>query len=155
MAISDRIAIMDGGQIAQIATAQELYRRPQSRFVAGFLGAANLLRGVVVAAGQGKLTLEVLGHRWEVSSESGFAPGQSVDAVVRPEALTLAKAGAGLAGVVERRTYFGDKAEVLVRVGTEVIQAIQWNPPPDDELREGEAVSVLLPSANVQLLAAG
>ena len=43
MAISDRIAIMDSGQIAQIGTAEELYQRPASRFVAGFLGSANLL----------------------------------------------------------------------------------------------------------------
>ena len=43
MAISDRIAIMDAGLIAQIGTAEELYQRPASRFVAGFLGSANLL----------------------------------------------------------------------------------------------------------------
>jgi iron(III) transport system ATP-binding protein len=153
MAISDRIAIMDAGLIAQIGTAQQLYRRPASKFVAGFLGSANLLRGVVAAVEGGKITLEILNHRWEVLSESPVTVGQSVDAVMRPEALTLAKAGAGLAGVVQRRTYFGDKAEVLVRVGTEVIQAIQWNPALEDEFREGEQVSVLLPAANVQLLA--
>ena len=50
MAISDRIAIMDKGLIAQIGTAQDLYQRPSSRFVAGFLGSANLLRGTVVTA---------------------------------------------------------------------------------------------------------
>jgi ABC-type Fe3+/spermidine/putrescine transport system ATPase subunit len=155
MAISDRIAIMDLGLIAQIGTAQELYRRPASKFVAGFLGSANLLRGVVVAAGPGTTTLEILGHRWELCAESPVAPGQPVDAVVRPEALTLAKQGAGLTGVVERRTYFGDKAEVLLRIGGEVIQAIQWNPNPEDEFREGQQVSLLLPAANVQLLAAG
>jgi iron(III) transport system ATP-binding protein len=155
MAISDRIAIMDAGLIAQIGTAEELYQRPTSKFVAGFLGGANLLRGVVAAVEGGKITIEILNHRWEVLAESPVAVGQSVDAVVRPEALTLAKGGAGLAGVVERRTYFGDKAEVLVRVGGEVMQAIQWNPSAADEFREGEQVSVLLPTANVKLLAAG
>jgi ABC-type Fe3+/spermidine/putrescine transport system ATPase subunit len=153
MAISDRIAIMDSGLIAQIGTAEELYQRPTSKFVAGFLGSANLLRGVVVAVEAGKTTLEILGHRWEVASESLVAVGQSVDAVVRPEALALAKEGAGLGGVVEHRTYFGDKAEYLVRVGNEVIQAIQWNPSVADEFREGQHVSVKLPASNVQLLA--
>jgi iron(III) transport system ATP-binding protein len=155
MAISDRIAIMNLGQIAQIGTAQELYQRPQSQFVAGFLGSANLLRGVVAAVEGGKTTLDILGHRWEILSASPVAPGQSVDAVVRPEALTLAKQGAGLAATVERRTYFGDKAEYLVRVGDVLIQAIQWNPSLDDEFREGQQVSLLLPAANIQLLAAG
>jgi spermidine/putrescine ABC transporter ATP-binding subunit len=153
MAISDRIAIMDSGLIAQIGTAEELYQRPASRFVAGFLGSANLLRGTVVAAGAGKTSIEILGHRWEISAESPVAAGQAVDAVVRPEALSLAKDGAGLDGVVERRTYFGDKAEYLVRVGDQLIQAIQWNPALDDEFREGQQVLVKLPAANVQLLA--
>jgi iron(III) transport system ATP-binding protein len=155
MAISDRIAIMDSGLIAQIGTAEELYQRPTSKFVAGFLGSANLLRGVVVAAEAGKTTLEILGHRWEVASESPVARGQSVDAVVRPEALALAKEGAGLNGVVEHRTYFGDKAEYLVRVGDALIQAIQWNPSVADEFREGQQVFVKLPASKVQLLAAG
>lgn len=155
MAISDRIAIMDSGLIAQIGTAEELYQRPASRFVAGFLGSANLLRGTVVAAGAGNASIEFLGHRWEISAESPVAAGQSVDAVVRPEALTLAKDGAGLKGVVERRTYFGDKAEYLVRVGDQSIQAIQWNPALGDEFREGQQVLVKLPTANIQLLAVG
>jgi ABC-type Fe3+/spermidine/putrescine transport system ATPase subunit len=153
MAISDRIAIMDAGLIAQIGTAEELYQRPTSRFVAGFLGSANLLRGTVVAAQAGKVTIEILGHRWEISAESPVTAGNPIDAVVRPEALTLAKDGAGLNGVVERRTYFGDKAEYLVRVGDQLIQAIQWNPALGDEFREGQQVSVKLPAASVQLLA--
>jgi ABC-type Fe3+/spermidine/putrescine transport system ATPase subunit len=144
---------MDAGLIAQIGTAEELYQRPSSRFVAGFLGSANLLRGTVVAAGAGKANIEILGHRWEISTQSPVAAGQAVDAVVRPEALTLAKDGAGLSGVVEHRTYFGDKAEYLVRVGDQLVQAIQWNPALGDEFREGQQVSLKLPAANVQLLA--
>ena len=155
MAISDRIAIMNSGLIAQIGTAEQLYQRPVSQFVAGFLGRANLLRAVVVAAEAGKTTLEILGHRWEIASESPVAAGHSVDAVIRPEALALAKEGANLNGVVEHRTYFGDKAEYLVRVGEVLIQAIQWNPPLEDEFREGQRVSLKLPASNVQLLAAG
>jgi iron(III) transport system ATP-binding protein len=154
MAISDRIAIMDSGQIAQIGTAEELYQRPASRFVAGFLGSANLLRGTVVTAGPENTTIEIWNQRWELSAKSPVATGEPVDAVVRPEALTLAKEGPGLRGLVESRTYFGDKAEYLVRVGGEVIQAIQWNPSPGDEFRRGQQVTLRLPAANVQLLAA-
>jgi iron(III) transport system ATP-binding protein len=155
MAISDRIAIMDSGQIAQIGTAEELYQRPTSRFVAGFLGTANLLRGTVVAAGPEQTTIEIFNHRWELSAKSPVAAGERVDAVVRPEALALARDGAGLNGVVERRTYFGDKAEYWVRVGDTSIQAIQWNPSPEDDFHEGEPVAVRLPTSRVQLLAAG
>lgn len=154
MAISDRIAIMDSGQIAQIGTAEELYQRPASRFVAGFLGSANLLRGTVVTVGIEKTTIEIWNQRWELSARSPVAAGEPVDAVVRPEALTLAREGAGLRGLVESRTYFGDKAEYLVRVGGDVIQAIQCNPSPGDEFRRGQQVTLRLPTADVQLLAA-
>src|ERR1700692_1758542 len=47
MAISDRIAVMEAGRIAQLDTAEALYRRPTSAFVAGFIGRANLLRATV------------------------------------------------------------------------------------------------------------
>jgi len=155
MAISDRIAVMDKGRIAQIGTAQDLYQRPSSRFVAGFLGSANLLRGTVIAAEPSSTIIELLNHRWELASRSPVDAGKQVDAVVRPEALSLAKQGAGPSGRVEHRTYFGDKAEYLVRVGDELIQAVQWNPSAADEFAEGESVCVRLPVANVQLLAVG
>ena len=153
MAISDRIAIMDAGLIAQIGTAEELYQRPTSRFVAGFLGSANLLRGTIVAAEGTKTIIDILGHRWELASNSPVASGGAVDAVVRPEALTLAKEGAGPRGKVESRTYYGDKAEYLVRVGDALIQAVQWNPSTAGAFSEGEEVRLELPSGNVQLLA--
>ena len=153
MAISDRIAIMDSGQIAQIGTAEELYLRPASRFVAGFLGSANLLRGTVVAAEPAKTVIDILGHRWELAANSPVAAGRPVDAVIRPEALTLAKQGAGPRGRVESRTYYGDKAEYLVRVGDELIQAVQWNPSTEDAFSDGDQVCVQLPASSVQLLA--
>src|SRR4029077_12290362 len=75
MAISDRIAIMNSGQIAQIGTAEQLYQHPASQFVAGFLGSANLLRGTVVATEAGKTTIEILNHRWEILCDSPVATG--------------------------------------------------------------------------------
>ena len=153
MAISDRIAIMDSGLIAQIGTAEELYQRPTSRFVAGFLGSANLLRGTVVAVEPARTIIDILGHRWEVAATSPVAAGKAVDAVVRPEALVLAKDGAGPHGQVESRTYYGDKAEYIVRVGDTLIQAVQWNPRAEGAFSEGQQVGIKLPASNVQLLA--
>ena len=153
MAVSDRIAVMDAGQIVQDGTAEDLYLRPASEFVAGFIGRANLLRGTVVAAAPAKTVIDILGHRWEVATNSPVAAGQPVDAVIRPEALCLAKQGAGPRGRVESRTYYGDKAEYLVRVGDELIQAVQWNPSTEDAFSEGDRVYVQLPGSSVRLLA--
>jgi spermidine/putrescine ABC transporter ATP-binding subunit len=159
MAISDRIAIMNAGQIAQIGTAEDLYQRPASQFVAGFLGSTNLLRATVAATGGGRTALDVLNHRWEIAAASPVAMGQPVDAVVRPEAVTLGPVGdgddGGLTGQVEHRTYFGAKAEYWVRVGDQLLQAIQWNPAASDAFSAGQRVSVGLPASHVQLLAVG
>ena len=76
MAISDRIAIMNEGRIVQIGTAEELYQRPASRFVAGFLGTANMLRGAVVAAETGHVALNVAGTRWTLASNAPASVGE-------------------------------------------------------------------------------
>jgi iron(III) transport system ATP-binding protein len=70
MAISDRIAIMNEGRIVQIGKAEELYQRPSSQFVATFLGNTNMLRGKVIEAGAGRVTLDMSGHRWELRTDA-------------------------------------------------------------------------------------
>jgi len=154
MAISDRIAIMDSGLIAQIGSARNCISGRLPRFVAGFLGSANLLRGTVVAVESEGTIIDILGHRWELAGTCPVAAGKPVDAVVRPEALVLTKgwwrsARAGRkAGPI-----MGDKAEYVVRFGDALIQAVQWNPRAHDAFSEGQQVGIELPVSNVQLLA--
>ncbi len=93
MTMSDRIAVMRAGRIEQLGTAEELYERPATAFVAGFLGVSNLLRGrVVSAAGEG-LEVELAGGRRIRASavETGRGVGDDVRAGVRPEKLKLSK----------------------------------------------------------------
>ena len=54
LAISDRVIVMNGGRIEQIGSPEEIYNRPRSRFVADFVGSANLIRGRCAAAGVGR-----------------------------------------------------------------------------------------------------
>ena len=63
MAISDRIAVMESGRIVQLDTAEALYRRPASAFVAGFIGRANLLRAIVESVSDGRATLDIGGNK--------------------------------------------------------------------------------------------
>ena len=69
MAISDRIAVMEAGRIVQLDSAEALYRRPASAFVAGFIGRANLLRAIVESVSQGRATLDVGGQKITVSAQ--------------------------------------------------------------------------------------
>jgi ABC-type Fe3+/spermidine/putrescine transport system ATPase subunit len=84
MAISDRIAIMNAGQIMQVGNAEDLYRRPVSPFVATFLGEANLIRCRIVDVTMVLLTLGFGDARWNVATATRVPVGAEVEAVVRP-----------------------------------------------------------------------
>ncbi len=152
MAVSHRIAIMQGGRIAQVGTAEDLYQRPASHFVAGFLGSTNMVRATVAGAESGAVILDVAGFRWQLATAQEFAVGQTVEAVVRPESLAFAAAGHGLDGVVESRVYLGAKAEYVVRCNGQTMQVVQANPVSGRLYAVGEAVCLQLPPAGVQLL---
>jgi iron(III) transport system ATP-binding protein len=91
MQMSDRILVMDGGRIQQIASPEEVYRRPANRFVASFLGRCNLLPGVVQARrADGTLEVGVDGRRPPLLVAGSDAPlGAGVTIAIRPESIHL------------------------------------------------------------------
>jgi iron(III) transport system ATP-binding protein len=90
LSMSDRVAVMSQGEVQQIGTPEEIYRRPTSRFVAEFVGNVNLLTGEVAATERGRIALEIAGGRklW-IDSERAQQPRAQVTVAVRPEALRL------------------------------------------------------------------
>jgi spermidine/putrescine transport system ATP-binding protein len=112
MTMADQIVIMDGGRIEQQGTPADLYERPRSAFVAGFLGVSNLLYGT--AAGEDRVRLE---NGTEVQVPRAALGGRSgkVQIGVRPEKLRI---GAGetntLTGVVSESAYIGVSTQYIV-----------------------------------------
>jgi ABC-type Fe3+/spermidine/putrescine transport system ATPase subunit len=89
LSVSDRIAIMEAGRIRQVGTPVEVYTRPTDRFVADFVGIANLVPGTVRAAtGDGLLLNSPLGAL-TLPPHPGAAVGQQVTILLRPEAISL------------------------------------------------------------------
>jgi len=85
----DRIAIMNEGKIEQIGTAEEIYERPQTRFVADFIGDTNLLDGKVIAK-HGKITtIESDGLSFRAEDERQFHVGDPVALCIRPERILI------------------------------------------------------------------
>jgi spermidine/putrescine transport system ATP-binding protein len=108
MTMADAIAVMNGGRIEQLGAPSELYERPQTAFVAGFLGKSNLLDGTVEAGGvrlrDGSL----------VRVEAGARTGD-VAVGVRPEKIRFGGEGANsLNGTVREVAYIGVASEVIV-----------------------------------------
>jgi ABC-type Fe3+/spermidine/putrescine transport system ATPase subunit len=87
--MSDRVAIMHGGRIEQLGTPREVYQRPQTEFVADFVGASNRLNGTIVGpAEDGAYELDLAGvGRVRASGVEGLSPGRAVLAIVRPESV--------------------------------------------------------------------
>lgn len=97
LAISDRVAVMEAGRIAQLGTPEELYRRPASPFVADFVGLSNRLDGDLVGG-----VVRVHGASLPlIAAPEGFTgvAGARVTAYIRPEHVLLSAAPAGGAGV--------------------------------------------------------
>ena len=115
MTVAHRIAVMDHGALAQVATPRELYEQPNSRWVAGFIGDVNLLEGTVARADAAGLAIAgERERRYRVTAGSDLTAGQKVCLALRPEKLRLATAeppGATencLAGRVHDIAYLGD-----------------------------------------------
>jgi spermidine/putrescine transport system ATP-binding protein len=109
MTMADTIAVMNGGRIEQLGSPAELYERPQTAFVAGFLGKSNLLDATV--SGDGVVQL-LDGSELRARTNGNRGP---VAIGVRPEKIRLGDAGVNrLSGTVKESAYIGVATEVVV-----------------------------------------
>ena len=91
LTMSDRIAVMNHGRVEQLDTPAAIYERPATRFVAGFIGLTNLLRGVVEGREGDALVVRMAdGVRLRADSADVSAPGTAVEVAVRPEKIRMA-----------------------------------------------------------------
>ncbi|HLF40576.1 MAG TPA: ABC transporter ATP-binding protein [Acidimicrobiia bacterium] len=131
LSLADRVAVMRAGHLCQVDTPARLYREPADRFVATFVGDADLLPGhwdgQRVATAVGALRSSLIG------------PPGAVEAVIRPEALRLQLDGAGPA-VVRRSTFFGHDQLVEVELGDRTV--VRSRTGPDRLFAPGDRVSV-------------
>ena len=91
LAVSDRIAVMRGGRLEQVAAPSELYRRPATPFVASFVGATNLLSGIVEGRDGERWRVRAAGAEFHLAGATAGI-GQPVTFSLRPETLRLVTA---------------------------------------------------------------
>ncbi len=133
LTMSDRIAVMSRGRVEQIGTPEEIYSKPSSVFVAGFIGSANLLPGKVADSDSPAVDLEA-GPRIAVPAvPSGV--GSPVTVMIRPERLNAASAaldGAGVRGTVNDAIFEGSTIRLIVHLEnrTEMVATVDA----DDDL---------------------
>jgi spermidine/putrescine transport system ATP-binding protein len=123
LTMSDRIAVMNEGRIEQCADPETVYERPETTFVAGFIGVSNLMPAVASSSSEIKLDS---GPTIATPEAAQFGTGERCYAVVRPEKLVIDREGQsdtslpGVDGVVESSLYLGTATQMAVRVADDV-----------------------------------
>ncbi|CAH1654126.1 Spermidine/putrescine import ATP-binding protein PotA [Hyphomicrobiales bacterium] len=166
LTMADQIVVMQGGRIEQSGSPEDLYDRPATAFVAGFMGDTNLVRGVVMAThADGTLRIDHPTGRRIIARANGFQAGDHVAASLRPESLSIeSNDGAdepenAWEGRIAAVTYLGDAIRYHVAVGenrpalmeTLVVKAARQSME-HRRFAEGDAVRVRWSRADARIL---
>ena len=139
MTMADAIAVMNKGRIEQLGPPHELYEKPATAFVAGFLGVSNLLYGNVTAPGRVRLDAGD-----EVAADAGDRTGR-VAVGIRPEKLRLGAPAEGdnsLAGTVRETAYVGVATQYVVDTGAGTLSVYVQNDGTAPSLQPGASTTL-------------
>lgn len=170
LVMSDRVAVMNGGQFEQIGAPQDLYHGPQTAFVAGFVGDSNRWRGSVTDVRGGEVCVQAEGglRIWcESAGGDMLRSGMSAEVFVRPEAIAVvaeeggdapggaANGGNAQSGQVEDILFNGADSRLLVRADEGgVIEASLPQSAVGEGLRRGMRVALRWPASRGKCFAA-
>jgi len=150
LAVSDRIIVMDRGRVVEQGPPGELFEAPRTRFVADFLGEANIVTGRVLAIAGGLAEVDVGGHVVRVPHR-GHAVG-TVAVAIRPDAVRLGAAdgAGGIAGTVRTAAFVGRAVEYAIETAAGELFVVA--PGMDAALPAGARVSLSLNPRGVALV---
>ncbi len=158
LSIADRLAILDQGRLLQVGSPQEVYTRPNSRFVAQFIGETTFVEGRLQGMRNGLAEVETAAGLWRAAAAARKEPGATVWLSVRPEAVQLHTDRADGANVFPARLhgtiYLGEVAQHQVDLGGGIsLKALETRPKlvaRDDETAD---TRIYVDPADVQVLA--
>jgi spermidine/putrescine transport system ATP-binding protein len=120
LTMSDRLVVMNEGRVEQLGGVHEIYERPRTRFVAGFIGTSNILTGCVRRLADGVAALDAGADECLlVPVDAATRTGEAVELTVRPEKITLRaqrpSGGCALSGTVAEIVYLGTSTSYTVQ----------------------------------------
>jgi len=146
MELGDRVVVMQKGVIAQIGTPREIYFEPKSRFVAEFIGAANIIEAPVE---NGQLVLS--GGRQPIGGDANLT---AAVAMIRPETIGIVAVGsAPLSGTIDSVSFIGDRQRMII--GGASNKFLTVDAPNTIKAKAGERVGLLIAPDVVRLLPPG
>jgi spermidine/putrescine transport system ATP-binding protein len=151
-AMSDRVVVMNEGEIRQIGTSQQIYEEPENLFVARFVGDINVLSGRIAApADNGICTAVVEGVEFPLHIRSEYEPGETVNVLLRPEDLKVSLEHENnpdypfFWGRIDETVYKGATVDILLTLDNgKRLQAAEFFNEDDAEIsyRTGDRVAV-------------
>jgi ABC-type Fe3+/spermidine/putrescine transport system ATPase subunit len=157
LTMSDRVAVVNAGHLEQIGTPVDIYERPLTEFVAGFIGASNILDAIVESTGNG-ISVGCTGTARIQIHHRTLEPGRQVRLMIRPEKIQLVDpdCGKGLAGRIVSVVYLGEAMRLQVEIeGGRLLTVLEQNREPRSagELQIGQRVSLVWDPASAVVLA--
>jgi iron(III) transport system ATP-binding protein len=159
LALSTSVAVLRDGRVEQMGTPREIYERPQTRFVADFVGKSNFLDAKVVEVGvDGTCSVDTSIGRVLAHATGNVTVGSRAEVVVRPERLVIHRGDAGAdrpnraAGTVASATYLGESLDYQIALtgGVEVAASSH----PSVEAVPGDRVTVEFPVSGCSIVPA-
>ena len=160
MTMSDRLAVMNAGQVEQVGVPRDVYDDPETLFVADFLGVSNLMEARILSTAKGACKVAIDGYELETRGTELNVTGEA-KIVIRPERVELEPHGSPsgpnrIPGMVERVVYVGSASQVIVRAATgEALQALVQNTGASVEHEQGTPVQLHLPADALRVLPSG
>ncbi len=119
--MSDRIAVMNNGQVEQFGTPKEIYEEPVNLFVARFVGEINEFDGHVAGTENSRMNAVVEGGTFDLANTMKFQTGNRIKVLLRPEDIKVERMGEGcsapfLTGNIEELIYKGTTVDLIIRL---------------------------------------
>jgi spermidine/putrescine transport system ATP-binding protein len=146
LTMSDRVVVMNAGHIEQLGSPQEIYERPRTEFVAGFIGDSNIIEGVVESSNADSSLIKISEAIFSVQG-NGVKTGDLVRVMIRPEKIKLSLNGAEslLKGKIDSAMYLGEATQwKVVLGGGQALTVLEQNSESSRSLdsRLGQSVSL-------------
>ncbi len=156
LTMSDRIAVMDKGQILQVGSPNDIYDRPSQHFVANFIGDTNFLTAELIESNTSSSVLKLASGKTLESGPTDSPVNAIVNIAVRPEQAMLIEdlAEADLQGTVTNIMYSGTDSHFHIQLDTddEFIAKVQNSGPVKRDWQTGQAVGIKFHADSVQIL---
>lgn len=155
MAISDRIVVMNHGDIIQIGTAEELYYSAETEFVAKFIGRINSIPANIIRVTEGRAEINIGGEIFTIDNIlRNIGTGDTVNILLRPESVRLDEITdkSKLTGTVIERVFLGEKVEYTVEANGFKINVSAYDPLKRKTFKDNQKVSIILDEKRMKIL---